>query len=181
MRGYAGKFLEIDLSTRKIEEKSFPESVLRDFIGGRGLATKILWDRLGEKWEKIDPFSPENLFLVLTGPLTGFFPGTKVCVSGKSPQSNGIVGSTVGGEFGIELKCAGYDGIVVSGAASSPVYIFIKDDKVEIRDASHVWGKDGKQTVKILTRELRSDLEKSYPKYGKWKEPAILYLSLIHI
>ncbi|MEM3536198.1 MAG: aldehyde ferredoxin oxidoreductase N-terminal domain-containing protein, partial [Candidatus Bathyarchaeia archaeon] len=144
--GYAGKFLEVDLSTEKIREIRLNDDVLKDFIGGRGLATKILWDRLGSKWETIDPLGPENILLLLTGPLTGFFPGGRICVSGKSPQSNGVVGSTVAGEFGVELKCAGYDGIIITGEAEKPVYLFIKDSDVEIRKASHVWGKDAKQT-----------------------------------
>ena len=176
MRGYAGKFLEIDLSTRKIEEKSFPESVLRDFIGGRGLATKILWDRLGEKWEKIDPFSPENLFLVLTGPLTGFFPGTKVCVSGKSPQSNGVIGSTVAGEFGVDLKCAGYDGLIISGKAEKPSYIFICDDQVEIKDATPIWGKKARETLGFLIKKSMEEIRSIKPNYGEPKEPSILYI-----
>ena len=106
MRGYAGKFLEADLSREKMKDVQFDEDILRQYIGGRGLATKILWDRLGDHWEKVDPLGPENILLLLTGPLTGFFPGAKLCVSGKSPQSNGIVGSTVAGEFPVELKCA---------------------------------------------------------------------------
>ncbi|MEM1558442.1 MAG: aldehyde ferredoxin oxidoreductase N-terminal domain-containing protein, partial [Thermoproteota archaeon] len=64
IRGYAGKFLEIDLSSGNIKETSFPDEVLRDYIGGRGLAAKILWDRLGEKWESVDPFAEENILLV---------------------------------------------------------------------------------------------------------------------
>jgi len=90
MRGYAGKFLEVDLSAENIKELTFDESILRQYIGGRGLATKILWDRLGRRWETVDPLGPENILLVLTGPLTGFFPGSRICVSGKSPQSNGV-------------------------------------------------------------------------------------------
>ncbi len=175
-RGYAGKFLEVDLSREKISELKFDEDTLRKYVGGRGLAVKILWDRLGSKWDEIDPLGPENILTILTGPLTGYYPGGRVCVSGKSPQSNGIVGSTVGGEFGIELKCSGWDGIIVTGRASSPVYIFIKDDKVEIRDASHIWGLDGKQTIKVLTKELRNELQSKYPRYGSWREPAILYI-----
>ncbi|MGQ9530306.1 MAG: aldehyde ferredoxin oxidoreductase family protein [Candidatus Bathycorpusculaceae bacterium] len=174
--GYAGKFLEVDLSTEKIEETKFSDEILREFIGGRGLAAKILWDRLGNKWERIDPLGPENILLLLTGPLTGFFPGGRICVSGKSPQSNGVVGSTVAGEFGVELKCAGYDGIIVTGEASKPSYLFVKDGDVEIRNASHVWGKDAKQTVAILTKECREILNKRYPKKGEWKEPSIIYI-----
>jgi aldehyde:ferredoxin oxidoreductase len=146
------------------------------YIGGRGLATKILWDRLGSEWETVDPLGPQNILLFLTGPLTGFFPGARICVSGKSPQSNRVVGSTVAGEFGVESKCAGYDGIIVTGKAEKPTYLFIKDSNVEIRNASHVWGKDGKQTVAILTKECRELLKSRFPRYGEWKEPAILYI-----
>jgi len=176
MRGYAGKFLEVDLSTGNTKNVTFNENILSQYIGGRGLATKILWDRLGTRWETIDPLGPENILLVLTGPLTGFFPGGRICVSGKSPQSNGVVGSTIAGEFPIELKCAGYDGLIITGKAAKPSYLFITDSQIEINDASHVWGKDGKQTLKILAKEGRAKLEKSFPRYGVWKEPAILYI-----
>ena len=176
MRGYAGKFLEVDLSADKIKELTFDESILRQYVGGRGLATKILWDRLGERWETIDPLGPENILLVLTGPLTGFFPGSRICVSGKSPQSNGVVGSTVAGEFPVELKCAGYDGLIITGKAAKPSYIFVNDSQVEIRDASHIWGKGGKRTLKMLTKEGRKELRERFPLYGEWKEPAMLYI-----
>jgi aldehyde:ferredoxin oxidoreductase len=176
IRGYAGKFLDIDLSTQTIKETKFSDEILNDYVGGRGLAAKILWDRLGAKWETVDPLGPENLLLLLTGPLTGFFPGGRTCVSGKSPQSNGVVGSTLSGEFGVELRCAGYDGIIVTGESEKPAYLFLKDSDVELRNASDVWGKDGKQTVSALTKECRGLLKTRYPKYGEWKEPAMLYV-----
>ena len=176
MRGYAGKFLDIDLSDERITEIKFDENVLRSYIGGRGLAAKILWDRLGRIWETVDPFSPENVLTILTGPLTGFYPGGRVCVSGKSPQSNGIVGSTVAGEFGIDLKCAGYDGIFITGKAPKPSYVAVVEDRVSIKDARHIWGKDGKHTLKILTQEGRSELKTSFPEYGELKEPSALYI-----
>jgi len=176
MKGYAGKFLDIDLSDEKIEEIKFDENVLRSYIGGRGLAAKILWDRLGKIWETVDPFAPENVLTVLTGPLTGFYPGGRVCVSGKSPQSNGMVGSTVAGEFGIDLKCAGYDGIIITGKASKSSYISIFENQVSIKDASHIWGKDGKHTLKILTQEGRGQLKENFPEYGELKEPSALYI-----
>jgi len=174
--GYAGKFLEVDLSTKNAKEIRFDDDILKEYVGGRGLAAKILWDRLGSKWDTMSPLEPENILLFLTGPLTGFFPGGRICVSGKSPQSNGVVGSTVAGEFGVELKCAGYDGIIVMGEAEKPVYLFIKDSDVEFRDANHVWGKDAKQTVRLLTKECRGLLKTRFPQYGEWKEPAILYI-----
>ena len=153
--GYAGKFLEVNLSTESIKETTFDDDIMKDYVGGRGLATKILWDRLGSKWETIDPLEQENILLFLTGPLTGYFPGGRISVSGKSPQSNGVVGSTVGGEFGVELRCAGYDGIIVTGKAKRPCYLFVKDSDVEIKDASHIWGKDAKQLVRMLKFILR--------------------------
>jgi aldehyde:ferredoxin oxidoreductase len=176
MRGYAGKFLEIDLSNRNIKETKFPDEVLRDYIGGRGLATKVLWDRLGRKWETVDPLGPENILLVLTGPFTGYFPGTKVCVSGKSPQSNGVIGSTVAGEFGVDLKCAGYDGLIMTGKAEKPCYIFICDNQIEIKDASPIWGKKARETLRFLVRKSIEEIKDVRPNYGEVKEPSILYI-----
>lgn len=176
MRGYAGKFLEIDLSNGNVKETKFPDEVLRDYIGGRGLATKVLWDRLGREWETIDPLAPENILLVLTGPFTGYFPGTKVCVSGKSPQSNGVIGSTVAGEFGIDLKCAGYDGLIITGKAEKPCYVFICDNQVEIKDASPIWGKKARETLRFLVRKSIEEIKDARPNYGEVKEPSILYI-----
>lgn len=174
--GYAGKFLEVDLSTESVKDVRLNDDVLKEYVGGRALAAKILWDRLGDKWEEIDPLGHENVLLFLTGPLTGFFPGGRICISGKSPQSNGVIGSTIAGEFGIELKCSGYDGIIVTGKADKPTYLFIKDSEVEIKSASHIWGKDAKQTIVTLTKECRELLKTRFPLKGEWKEPAILYI-----
>ncbi|MBS7607425.1 aldehyde ferredoxin oxidoreductase [Candidatus Bathyarchaeota archaeon] len=176
MRGYAGKILEVDLSTGNIKEIRIEEEILRQYIGGRGLAAKILWDRLGDRWEEIDPLGPENLLLALTGPLTGFAPGGRICISGKSPQSNGMIGSTIGGEFPVELKCAGYDGIIFTGAAEKPVYLLIKDSDVEIKDASHIWGKGARETVLTLVREARREFESRSRSRGLWKEPSMIYI-----
>ena len=107
----------MDLSAGTIKETKFKDEILQQYLGGRGLAAKILWDRLARNWEQVDPLGPENLLLMLTGPLTGYVPGARLCVSGKSPQSNGVVGSTVGGELAVELKCAGYDGVIFAGKA----------------------------------------------------------------
>ncbi len=174
--GYAGKYLEVNLSNLTFQDITFSDDLLRDYIGGRALAAKLLCDRLLDIWSEVDPLGAENILVFLTGPLTGFFPGGRVCVSGKSPQSNGVVGSTVGGEFGIELRCAGYDGIVFLGQAQKPVYLFIKDLDVEFRDASAVWGTDVKETHTFLTRECRQLLNERYPRFGEWREPSLLYI-----
>lgn len=166
--GYCGKILNVDLSSSRIRVEDVDEDILKHYVGGRGLATKILWDKLGREWSKIDPLSPRNILIVATGPLTGFYPGGRVCISGKSPQSNGIIGSTVGGESGVDLKCAGYDAIVIEGASKDPVYLWIKDDNVEIRDASKYWGLDGKDTVVKITRDAVEELNNKYRRFGEW-------------
>ncbi|MFB0543498.1 MAG: aldehyde ferredoxin oxidoreductase N-terminal domain-containing protein, partial [Candidatus Bathyarchaeia archaeon] len=168
-RGYAGKFLEVDLTKEKVGETTFEEEVLKTYLGGRGLATKLLWDRLGERWPEVDPLGPENIFTAFTGPLTAIHPGARICVSGKSPLSNGVLGSTASGEFPVEVKCAGYDGVIVTGKADSPVYILVTDKGGEIRDASKVWGKNGEETIKGINSEVREELKKRMPGVGVWK------------
>ncbi len=176
MRGYAGKFSEIDLTTGEINDVRYPEEVLRQYLGGRGLAAKILWDDLGKRWETVDPLGPENILTVMTGPLTGYYPGGRICVSGKSPLTLGIVGSTVAGEHSIDMRCAGYDGLIIKGKAEEPVYLFVTDDQVEVKDASHVWGKDRIETYKILTKEGLKELEERSPGTREWREPSILHI-----
>jgi aldehyde:ferredoxin oxidoreductase len=175
-RGYAGKFLDVDLTTHTLQDITFPEDILRRYLGGRALATKILWDALGAEWEKINPLGPENILLALTGPMTGYYPGARICLSGKSPLTNGIIGSTVAAEFPIDLKCAGYDGVIVKGRAPEPVYLYIEDETAEIRAAQHLWGMDGKQTIKLINQEVRHDLAKRRGTERMWKEPGIVYI-----
>lgn len=174
--GYAGKLLEVNLREKKTKDILLEESTLRKYIGGRGLAARILWDRIGEDWENVDPLTPENPLLILTGPLTGYYPGGRVCVSGKSPQSNGIVGSTVAGEFGIELKCAGYDGLIFTRKAEKPVYLLMKDSEIMFKDAEFVWGEKGRDTIRKITKKARNTFQQTTSNYGKWKEPSILYI-----
>ena len=145
--GYVGKIAEVDVSNNRITSLELSAEILKQYIGGRGLATKILWDRLGHQWSKVDPLGPENILLAFTGPLTGYLGGARVCVSGKSPLTNGIVGSTASGEFAIELKCAGFDGIIVKGASKSPIYILVTDNKIDICKATKFWGLNGIETV----------------------------------
>lgn len=174
--GYAGKFLDVDLSNEKIEEISFSDEVLEQFFGGRGLAAKILWDRVGSEWRSLDPFSPKNPLIVLTGPLTAIYPGARIGVSGKSPVSTGTVGSTASTEFAMEIKTAGYDGVIFTGKAEEPVYLLVTDEGGELRDASHLWGMLGEDTLKTLNREVTELLSERYPDVGLWKEPGTLYI-----
>ena len=174
--GYNNRIGEIDLTNDNITEISVEAKVLQQYIGGRGLATKILWDRLGSTWTNVDPLGPENLLIALVGPLTGYMAGARICVTGKSPLTNGIVGSTSSAEFPLELKCAGFDGIIVKGKATSPVYILVTDGQLEIRDATKYWGMDGKETTQAINKEVRNLMKERDPAFGLWKEPGILYI-----
>jgi len=155
--GYAGSILVVDLSKDKITEMSIDEEILRIYLGGRGLGAYVLLKELGASWENIDPLGPENLLLVLTGPLVGYYPGIKVVITGKSPQSNGVIGSTLSSEVGLELRSAGYDGIVVKGRSKDPVYIYVENDSVEIRSAEKYWGMTGRKLYETLSRELLNE------------------------
>jgi aldehyde:ferredoxin oxidoreductase len=174
--GYAGKFLDVDLTKEKVEDTTFDDGTLEAYFGGRGLAAKILWDRIGRRWRKIDGLDPENIFLALTGPMTAIYPGARIMCSGKSPLSNGTVGSTASTEFASELKMAGYDGVIVTGKADKPVYVLVTNEGGEIRDASHLWGKVGEETIKLLNREVTGELTRRKPNVGLWKEPGIIYI-----
>jgi aldehyde:ferredoxin oxidoreductase len=174
--GYAGKWLDVDLTKERIRDFTFTDEVLESYFGGRGLATKILWDRIGKKWSKINSLAPENPLIFATGPMTGIYPGARICVSGKSPASNGVVGSTAATEFAVEIKNAGYDGIVFTGKSEKPTYLLVTDDGAELMDASHLWGLDGEETLIRLNKEIREVITKRKPNVGLWKEPGSMYI-----
>ncbi len=153
---FMGRILRIDLTEQKVEKETLSRDFLENYLGGRGIGAKVLFDELPPK---IAPLSPENIIIFATGTLGGTFApaSSRLTVTSKSPETNLYCKSTVGGHFSPELKFAGYDGIVVSGASPKPVYLYIKDDLVEIRDAGHLWGKDVRETDRILKQELEDD------------------------
>jgi len=151
MFGYNGKILRIDLTKKKISSEILDKKEILDYIGGRGLGIKKLY----ENKRKIDPLSPENLLIFMTGPLTGFTPFSAFYnLTTKSPLTGTCLSSHSGGLFGPELKFSGFDGIIIKGKSEKPCYILI-DSEVEIRDASDLWGKDCKETTDILEKEHR--------------------------
>jgi len=153
MKGLNGKILRINLSTGDISKENIDESLARNFIGGRGLASKILYDELPAG---VDPLSPENKLIFASGPLTGTAAptGGRYMVVTKGPLNGAIASSNSGGFFGKEFKTAGYDLIVFEGKADKPVYVWIKDDVVEIRDASDLWGKNTHETTDQLLEKV---------------------------
>jgi len=174
--GYAGKWLDVDLTREKMTDTTFPAETLEQYFGGRGMAAKILWGRIGKKWSKLDALSPENPLIFATGPMTGIYPGARICVSGKSPENNGVIGSTAATELAVELRGAGYDGVILTGRADKPVYLQVTDYGAELKDAGHLWGLDGEKTLIKLNKEVRADLQKKKPNVGLWKEPGSMYI-----
>jgi len=138
MYGYNGQILRVNLSDDQILKESLANSDATKYLGGRGLAVRILFYELEHG---IDPLGPENKLVYTTGPLaaTGFPLNSRWIVAAKSPLT-GIWGeATCGGSFAVQLRKAGYDALVVEGATKSPVYININDNNVEIKDASKLW------------------------------------------
>ncbi len=152
--GYKGQLLYVDLSQKAVRKEQLDSDTARAFIGGRGLGTKILWDQVGAGQ---DPLSAESLMMFLAGPLTGIAPGgSHTCLVFKSPLTEKTLGHPIsGGNWAPELKFAGYDGLVVRGAADGPVYIYIHDETVEIRDARHLWGKSPVETETVIKEEMK--------------------------
>ncbi|MEM1732913.1 MAG: aldehyde ferredoxin oxidoreductase family protein [Desulfurococcaceae archaeon] len=153
--GYMGRILRVDLWKEKTYiEPLPPESVLRKWLGGRGLGVYLLLKELNPR---IDPLSPANKAIVATGPVTGVagIPASgRWCSVTKSPLTNTIHDSQSGGKFGPELKFAGFDAIIIEGRAEKPVYLWIHNGKAEIRDAKHLWGKDTHDTTDMVIEEL---------------------------
>lgn len=156
MFGWNGKLIRVDLSNGTITKENLNMQDARNFLGGRGLGTKIMMDEVDPA---VDPFSPENKLIFMSGPLTGTFASSsgRYEVVSKAPLTGTIGASNSGGHFGPELKYAGYDGIIFEGKADKPVYLYINDDDVQLRSAEHLWGKTVFETTDRLLEENGED------------------------
>ena len=153
--GWIGKILDVDLTTRAISTRD-TMTYAQDYIGGRGLASRIAWEDIPAS---ADAFDPENRIIIATGPLTGTLAPTssRTIMSGLSPRTYPrawYTHSTMGGWFGPELKYAGFDAIVITGKADSPVNLEINNESVCLVDAAELWGTDARQTQLTLKRRL---------------------------
>ncbi len=150
--GYTGKILFIDLSIGEINKEQINDETYRSFIGGEGLGVKLLMERTQPKF---DALGPENILGFTTGLLTacGVPAAPRSMVVTKSPLTGTLGDANAGGFFGPELKAAGYDAVFFKGISKKPVYLLILDDKVQLKDASHLWGKDTVETGQLIRRE----------------------------
>lgn len=151
--GIAGKLLHVDLTTRQIRTEELPQTTMRKYLGGGALAAHIL---LREMRPGVDSFGPDNVLVFMTSVINGLsLSGTnRYTAAAKSPLTGGYGESEAGGWWGPELRAAGWDGVVIRGQSTSPVYLWIKDDKVEIRDAVPYWGKLSGEVQDGLEQEL---------------------------
>ncbi len=148
--------VDVDLSTGVVLVLDIPSELIRDYVGGLGLAVKYVCDAVSPG---IDPLSPENIVTIATGPLSGTVAPTngRTAVATISPL-NGLLGiGNFGGWWGPRLHMAGFLAVRIMGMAATPVYLLIDDDRAELRDASHLWGRDAWETTDLLKREHGDD------------------------
>ncbi len=189
MNGYNGIILKINLTNETIKRIAISEDDLKNYIGGRGLGMKLLYDYLPNPG--VDPLSPDNPLLIMPGPFSGFpIPSSsRSCVVTKSPKtspynkkykhSSTVSYSNMGGFVGPEIRFAGYDGLLIIGKAKKPVYIFIEDDIVEIRDASRYWGMGTDKFDKYFIEDLKERRFESFY-IGPAGENLVPYASVIN-
>lgn len=177
MYGWVDKILRVNLTDGSIKTEGLNMKDAKLYLGARGLGTKMFMDEVSPK---VDPFSPENKIIFLTGPLTGTIaisPGRFEIVT-KAPLTGTIGASNSGGYFGPELKFAGYDGIIFEGKSEKPVYLYINDDFVELRSAEHVWGKEVPETTDLLISETAEDAKVSC--IGPAGEKRVLFATIMN-
>ncbi len=188
MKGYHGVILDINLTNGKIKKEILKEDAFANFLGGRGLGIKILYESIKPG---TNPLSEENLLMIFPGLLTGqrIPSASRTTIITKSPHttpankkykySSTLTYSNFGGFFGPELKFAGYDGLIIRGKSPSPVYIYIKDENVEIRDAKRFWGMGSDHLDKQLRKELKDERFQAIY-IGPAGENLVEYASIIH-
>lgn len=177
MLGYQGKMLEVDLSQKKVEVNPVPEEWYAKYIGGEGFAAKLLYDRLEKN---LDPLSENNLLILATGPLTATKApcSGRLCFGFKSPLTKTIGMSNVGGHLAPQIKWAGYDLLIIRGKSKKPVYLMVENEKVEIKDASFIWGRDTEETESLI-REKYPDKKLRMAEIGPAGEKLIKFSSIM--
>src|SRR6056297_158500 len=152
MKGYFGKILRVNLTSKKIETDHFDETFARKYIGGNGFAAKYIYDLVEPK---ADPLSDENVVVIATGPMTGghVWGAGRGHMASISPLTGLFCDSNFGGNFATMLKRTGYDGVVIQGVSDVPLYLSMIDGNVELKDASGLWGLDTHEAHQAIIEE----------------------------
>lgn len=150
--GYMGAFLDVDLSSGEVRTFDVPDSLRELYLGSKGLAMRLLYDNTPRG---CDPLGPDNTLIVNTGPLVGSNApcSSRFNVSTKSPLTGAGLSCNCGGDFGLKLKRAGFDGVIIRGRAERPTWLHIEDGKAELKDASELWGLDTEETQEKLPKK----------------------------
>lgn len=174
-----GQILRVDLSSQRVAREPVPPELASKYLGGEGVNSRLLWEHFLKVDPHIDPTSPDNVLIAGIGPLgaTGYGAGTKMKWTFKSPRTHMFGDSSSGGTFGPNLRWAGYDHLVITGRADHPVYLWVNDDQVQIRDARHLWGRDVEEADRSIKEEAGyGDLETAC--IGKAGENLVTFASL---
>jgi aldehyde:ferredoxin oxidoreductase len=172
------KILRVDLTKGTCKSEPLNMDWAQQYLGQRGLATKYFVEEVDPK---VDPLSPANKMIMATGPLTGTpaSTGGRYSVITKGPLTGAIACSNSGGYFGAELKFAGWDMIILEGKSPKPVYLSIEDDKAELRDAAHLWGKTTWQTEEII-KKSHQDPQVRVSSIGRAGENGVLFSCIVN-
>jgi len=176
--GWTRKLLRVDLTAGTCKSEPLNMQWADEYLGSRGLATKYLCEEMDPK---VDPLSPANKLIMSTGPLTGTMASTggRYTVVTKGPLTNAIACSNSGGYFGAEMKFAGWDMIIFEGRSPKPVYLFVENDRAELRDASHLWGKSTWDTEEII-KKSHQDPQIRISSIGRAGENGVLYACVVN-
>jgi aldehyde:ferredoxin oxidoreductase len=177
MNGYGGTILRVNLTEGKISKEPTPDQMARDFIGGRGFGLYLLFKEVPRH---ADPLGPENKLFISSGPLSGMMvPGAGKCDwTTKSPLTGGYASASMGGHFTAEMKYAGIDSIILEGSSTKPVYLLIDDNKIQLLDASSLWGK-GAIDVEVELKHKYGE-EFQVAAIGPGGENQVLYACINH-
>jgi len=177
--GYSGKIIHVNLTEGSITVEEPSEEFYRKYMGGSAMG---LYYILKETPAKIDPLSPQNILTMMASVTTGatISGQSRINVNAKSPMSGGIGDSQAGGFFPAEFKFTGYDGVVFRGKSPKPVYLLIKNDTLELRDASHLWGKTTKEVDLLLKTEV-GDPKAQVAQIGPAAERGVRYSSIVNM
>ena len=176
--GWTKKVLRVDLTKGTCKSEPLNMKWAHDYLGQRGLATKYFVEEVDPK---VDPLSPANKLIMATGPLTGtpVSTGGRYSVITKGALTGAIACSNSGGYFGAEMKFAGWDMVIFEGKSPKPVYLSIEDDKAELRDAAHLWGKTVWQTEEII-KKSHQDPQTRVASIGRAGENGVLYACIVN-
>ncbi len=175
---WAGKILRVNLTAGTVKSEPLNMTWARQYLGSRGLATKYIVEEVDPK---VDPLSPANKIIWATGPLTGTMASTggRYTVVTKGPLTGAIACSNSGGYFGAELKMAGWDMVIFEGKSAKPVYLAVEDDKAELRDAAHLWGKTTWETEETLKKQ-HQDPQTRVSSIGGAGENLVLFAAVVN-